>query len=130
MEKAKEWCLQPFENADGLRHAVEESMNLLHREWYEEVTAKELVAIKTAMISGPLGIATHSGHWYNCANGHPVLILETMALSWRLLTWAQFAIGECGMPMESARCPECGAPVGGHNHREVEGITRATNMED
>ena len=33
------------------------------------------------------------------------------------------------MPMEQARCPECGAPVGGENHRAVEGVTRAMDME-
>ena len=42
---------------------------------------------------------------------------------------AQFAIGECGMPMELARCPECAAPIGGQHHTLVEGATRATNME-
>ena len=41
----------------------------------------------------------------------------------------QFAIGECGMPMERAQCPECGAPVGGESHRAVEGVTRAEDME-
>jgi len=33
------------------------------------------------------------------------------------------------MPMELARCPEYGAPVGGQNHLAVDGVTRATNME-
>ncbi len=33
------------------------------------------------------------------------------------------------MPMEEARCPECGARVGGRNHQAVEGVTRATDME-
>lgn len=33
----------------------------------------------------------------------------------------QFAIVEYGMPMQLARCPECGAPIGGTNHREVAG---------
>lgn len=31
--------------------------------------------------------------------------------------------------MEVARCPECGAPVGGQSHRAVDGVTRAVNME-
>ncbi|KAJ5186321.1 hypothetical protein N7449_011085 [Penicillium cf. viridicatum] len=78
---------------------------------YETVTLEELQSIKTAMVSGRGGIATHSGHWYNCVNGHP------------------FAIGECGMPMEQARCPECGAPIGGQNHTAVEGVSRAREME-
>jgi hypothetical protein len=33
------------------------------------------------------------------------------------------------MPMELARCPECGANVGGQNHTAVGGVTRAMNME-
>ncbi|CRL28667.1 unnamed protein product [Penicillium camemberti] len=78
---------------------------------YEEVTPEELASIKIAMVGGRGGMATNSGHWYNCTNGHP------------------FAIGECGMPMQLARCPECGAPIGGHNHQAVEGVSRAEQME-
>jgi hypothetical protein len=32
--------------------------------------------------------------------------------------------------MELARCPECGAAVGGQHHRAVDGATRATSIED
>ncbi|OAG40421.1 hypothetical protein AYO21_05321 [Fonsecaea monophora] len=53
-----------------------------------------------------------SGHWYTCANNHP------------------FTVGECGMPMEQARCPQCGAPVGGQNHTPAEGVRRATELEN
>ena len=81
VEKAKELlkqayklCEQPFQNADQLRICVKENIEILGREWYEEVTAEELADIKKAMVSGRGGIATHSGHWYNCANGHPVSI--------------------------------------------------------
>lgn len=70
--KARALCKQPFQNADVLRDAVEESIKMLRKEWYELVTAEELAAIKEAMVSGPEGIGTHSGHWYNCANSHPV----------------------------------------------------------
>ena len=72
LEKARALCEQPFRNADVLRNAVEESIKLLRKEWYEIVTAEERAAIKKAMVSGSEGIATHSGHWYNCENGHPV----------------------------------------------------------
>ena len=72
LEKAKEICAQPLENADSLRRAVEDSIKLLRRQCYEVVTPEELAAIKNAIISGSQGIATHSGHWYNFANGHPV----------------------------------------------------------
>ena len=51
---------------------MRESVKLLGKEWYEDVTAEELDAVKAAMVSGPQGINTHSGHWYNCVNGHPV----------------------------------------------------------
>jgi hypothetical protein len=53
-----------------------------------------------------------TGHWYRCANGHP------------------FTVGECGMPMQLARCPECGAGVGGQNHRATEGVTHARDIEE
>ncbi|OQV06998.1 AAA domain-containing protein [Cladophialophora immunda] len=61
-----------------------------------------------AMASGFRG----SGHWYTCANNHP------------------FTVGECGMPMERARCPQCGAPVGGQDHTPAEGVRRATDLEN
>ncbi|KIW92145.1 uncharacterized protein Z519_07129 [Cladophialophora bantiana CBS 173.52] len=53
-----------------------------------------------------------SGHWYTCANNHP------------------FTVGECGLPMERASCPQCGAPVGGQNHTPAEGVRRATDLEN
>ncbi|KAJ9610540.1 hypothetical protein H2200_005317 [Cladophialophora chaetospira] len=52
-----------------------------------------------------------SGHWYTCVNGHP------------------FTVGECGMPMELARCPACRAPVGGQNHLAAEGVSHAGDLE-
>jgi hypothetical protein len=192
LEKAVELCKQPFQNAKQLKMAAEESIKLLGREWYEAVTSEELASIKQAMVGGAGGIATHSGHWYNCINGHPVRIfcffssLQSVRLQYVFyfcingpciaaacssdspptltapnsslvasnnflsynyyghalyslnlsplsaadtLILVQFAIGECGMPMEQARCPECGAPVGGSNHQVVAGVTRATDME-
>jgi len=72
LEGAEKLCEQGFRDADTLLQAVNKSLKLLQKEWYEEVTAEELEAIRKAMVSGPRGIATHSGHWYNCVNGHPV----------------------------------------------------------
>jgi len=72
LEEAREVCQQPFQNAESLRNAVEESIRLMKKEWYEVVTPEEINAIKAAMVSGSQGIASHSGHWYNCENGHPV----------------------------------------------------------
>ena len=38
------------------------------------------------------------GHWFKCPNGH------------------FYCIGECGGATEEAKCPECGAGIGGTNH--------------
>ncbi|XP_066560678.1 E3 ubiquitin-protein ligase rnf213-alpha [Amia ocellicauda] len=48
--------------------------------------------------------------WYLCPNGHPC------------------TIGECGQPMEISKCVDCGAVIGGENHRAVQGfaITQIT----
>ncbi|TNM97227.1 hypothetical protein fugu_015383 [Takifugu bimaculatus] len=52
------------------------------------------------------------GHlqWYHCPNGHPI------------------AIGECGQPMERSRCLDCGAAIGGTDHRPLEGF-HVVNLE-
>ncbi|XP_008588585.1 PREDICTED: E3 ubiquitin-protein ligase RNF213, partial [Galeopterus variegatus] len=42
--------------------------------------------------------------WYTCRNGHPC------------------SVGECGMPMERSCCVDCGAPIGGINHRPQDGF--------
>ncbi|KAF4497117.1 NFX1-type zinc finger-containing 1 [Fusarium agapanthi] len=98
-------------NSEELKERLEE-MSRLFEPQYHAIAPEELASIKSAMVSGPGGLATHSGHWYNCVNGHP------------------FAIGECGMPMEVARCPECGAPIGGTSHQPLAGVSRAHNMEN
>ncbi|KAF5851381.1 hypothetical protein GGP41_004215 [Bipolaris sorokiniana] len=106
LEQAEKLCQNSFRGRDILRKAVLSSAEMLNREFYEKVSKDEIDAIKQAMVSGPGGIATHSGHWYDCVNGHP-----------------------CGMPIQLARCPECGEPVGGQNHTVVRGVSCATAME-
>ena len=71
LEEAVKLCDQGFRGIDTLLEAANESLKLLQKS-YKEITADELEAIKRAMISGPQGIATHSGYWYNCVNGHLV----------------------------------------------------------
>ncbi|KAF5601548.1 NFX1-type zinc finger-containing protein [Fusarium subglutinans] len=97
-------------DGEKLKQKVQDHIELFHTR-HEEITPGELASIKSAMVSGTQGMATNSGYWYNCVNGHP------------------FAVGDCGMPTEVARCPECGAPVGGTNHRPLDGVTRAEEME-
>lgn len=73
--RAATLCELPFKGVKALSEAVEQSLRLLGKEFYAEVTKEEIDAIKKAMVSGPGGIATHSGHWYKCVNGHPVSTL-------------------------------------------------------
>lgn len=74
LESALLLCEQPFQHSEVLKGAVQDIIRLLQRERYETVSAEEIAAIKKAMVSGSGGIATHSGHWYNCENGHPVSV--------------------------------------------------------
>nr|XP_053646950.1 NFX1-type zinc finger-containing protein 1-like [Cherax quadricarinatus] len=39
------------------------------------------------------------GHWYKCPKGH------------------YYCIANCGRAVVESKCPECGAPIGGRNHR-------------
>ncbi|KAF2856036.1 hypothetical protein T440DRAFT_96542 [Plenodomus tracheiphilus IPT5] len=111
LEQADKLCENNFRDRDTLLQAIGHATKMLSKEFYETVSKEEMYMIKKAMVSGRGGIATHSGHWYNCVNGHP------------------FAVGECGMPMQLARCPECGEPVGGQNHTPTAGVTRAEDVE-
>ncbi|KAK2008989.1 P-loop containing nucleoside triphosphate hydrolase protein [Colletotrichum eremochloae] len=93
----------------ALEPELEAAGRMLHDGvFYNEVSVDEMRDVYAAMSRELRG----TGHWYTCANGHP------------------FTIGECGMPMERARCPECGAPVGGQNHQAVEGVRHAANIEE
>ncbi|KAJ8245187.1 hypothetical protein GJAV_G00274190 [Gymnothorax javanicus] len=56
---------------------------------------------------GPQGL-----RWYYCRNGHPC------------------TVGECGMPMEVARCLDCGAEIGGNQSRPVAGFSLANIQGD
>lgn len=99
LSKSEEW-----------KERVQETMRAL-KSPHKVITNKELVYNKNARIGGHAGMVTTSALWYNCINGHP------------------FAVGDCGMSTEVARCRECGAPVGGTNPRPLDGVTRAEEME-
>lgn len=88
-------------------------------EFHAAVTAAERKAIATAMQAEFSG----TGHWYTCRNGHPVILHHEEANK-------KFTVGECGMPMERARCPECGEPVGGQSHQPAEGVSRTAEFDN
>lgn len=51
------------------------------------------------------------GHWHKCPNGHI------------------YVIGDCGGAMESRRCPDCTATIGGGNHALASGNQVASEMD-
>ena len=57
-----------------------------------------------------MGFAT-TGHWYQCPNGHV------------------YSIGECGGAMVESNCNECGARIGGSQHRLLNTNSVATIMD-
>uniref|UniRef100_A0A3B4AX81 RZ-type domain-containing protein n=1 Tax=Periophthalmus magnuspinnatus TaxID=409849 RepID=A0A3B4AX81_9GOBI len=51
------------------------------------------------------------GHWFKCPNGHVYLI------------------SDCGGAMESRKCPDCNAVIGGASHRVASGNQLASEMD-
>ena len=99
--------MRNFPSAKALLPELELARKELRGSFYSSVSLEERTAVYRAMSQEFLG----TGHWYTCERGHP------------------FTIGECGMPMEQAHCPECGAHIGGQHHRPVEGVQHDTEME-
>lgn len=93
----------------GMPAEVSEAEKMLRdATFYAPVTNSEKAAVYAAMAQSFQG----TGHWYYCVNGHP------------------FTVGECGMPMQTAVCPQCGAEVGGTNHQAVAGVRRAMDLDE
>jgi hypothetical protein len=91
-----------------MRNEVEEVEKMLRDStFYMLVSNEEKAAVYAAMAYDFRG----TGHWYYCENGH------------------LFTIGECGMPMETSQCPQCGSPVGGYDHQAIGGVRPATDLE-
>jgi hypothetical protein len=95
LEKAHKLCEQPFNGASAFSIAIERYLSLLGKEFYEEVTKAELDAIKKAMLGGRQGIATHSGHWYNCINGHTVSFIQPIVFDFANMSSLLLVSVEC-----------------------------------
>ncbi len=100
--------MHPGQTAGMLSEVSEAETMLRDATFYAPVTNAEKAAVYAAMAQSFQG----TGHWYYCANGHP------------------FIVGECGMPMETARCPQYGATVGGTHHQPAAGVTRAADLDE
>lgn len=108
LETAREICKAHPGQTKGMMEEVDDVIRMLREStFYATVTNQEKAAVYAAMANELRG----TGHWYYCVNGHP------------------FTVGECGMPMQTSVCPQCGSPVGGQGHLSVEGVTRAADMD-
>ncbi|OMP88721.1 NFX1-type zinc finger-containing protein 1 [Diplodia seriata] len=106
---ARAICTLHPSSTSGLDDEADTLEKMLRQEstFFAVVTSEERRAVLAAMAAEFRG----TGHWYYCANGHP------------------FTVGECGMPMQLAVCPQCGAAAGGQGHVPAEGVTRAEDLE-
>jgi len=104
LDLAETLCDQYPDQTNAIAHGVSEVRRTLEEASYES----EMRMVVTAMAGEVRG----TGHWYTCENGHP------------------FLVGECGMPMEQARCSACAAPIGGQDHQAVEGVQHANEIEE
>lgn len=108
IEHASEVSKQHPEQVKGMSDQFDTVRRMLNDgTFYSIVTSQETQEVYAALSQEFRG----TGHWYRCVNGHP------------------FTIGECGMPMETSLCPQCGAQVGGHHHSIVAGVTRDEEFE-
>ncbi|KAI8513635.1 hypothetical protein Bbelb_079590 [Branchiostoma belcheri] len=76
----------------------------VHHSYFPTMPEDMLMEVRQALAAQSLG-------WYQCTNGHP------------------YSIGECHKPMEESRCPDCGAAIGGLDHRPVQGVQDARNND-
>ncbi|KAF8856068.1 P-loop containing nucleoside triphosphate hydrolase protein [Acephala macrosclerotiorum] len=108
LQQAKQVCVAHAGQTKGMINEIEEVEKMLRDStFYMPVTNEEKAAVYAAMARDFRG----TGHWYYCVNGHP------------------FTVGECGMPMQTSTCPQCGETVGGTNHTAAEGVRQADDLE-
>ncbi|KAH8147328.1 uncharacterized protein LAJ45_08484 [Morchella importuna] len=100
-----------FTGVDGMKEMLEVVRRQLSGgTFYQDITDQEMETVVRAM-KKHLTFEFSTGRWYYCQNGHP------------------FTVGECGMPMEQVKCPECNAPVGGTNHNPAAGVRSAAELD-
>ncbi|CAD0045335.1 unnamed protein product, partial [Aureobasidium pullulans] len=105
--QARNFC-DEHPQARVVHSEIEEVEKMLREStFYSPVTNEDMKNVVAAMAREFRG----TGHWYRCENGHP------------------FTVGECGMPMQTARCPQCGGLIGGQSHQPAAGVTHANDLE-
>ncbi|NXI41700.1 RN213 ligase, partial [Galbula dea] len=79
--------------------------NLAFHPWTMEVKGRGFTNVWLIVLSCFFPLAA-------CPNGHPC------------------AVGECGLPMETSYCLDCGARVGGEHHKPLHGFHHIRSTED
>ena len=109
LDKAEYLCQSHPGQTGGMLEEVNETRAMIRDStFYMPVSNEEKAQVYAAMARDFQG----TGHWYYCVNGHP------------------YTVGECGMPMQTSTCPQCGAAVGGQSHESVEGATHAADLDE
>ncbi|KAI4718642.1 hypothetical protein E4T48_05160 [Aureobasidium sp. EXF-10727] len=107
LEEARNFC-DEHSAARAVASEIEDVGKMLRGgTFYQPVNSEEMREVVAAMATEFSG----TGHWWQCENGHP------------------FTIGECGMPMQTARCPQCNGLIGGQGHQAAAGVTHAEDIE-
>ncbi|KAJ2949110.1 hypothetical protein O0L34_g6049 [Tuta absoluta] len=91
------------------RYNGKEGLQSLRR--LQEVMKVSGMAVKQERELIVKAIGLKAGHWYKCENGH------------------FYCIGECGGAMQTSRCVECNAVIGGQNHRLETSNSHAPEMD-
>ena len=96
---------------DGLKLTpeIEEQVGALIAHFNKKYSVSGLTKAERVEIVKAIGLAR--GHWFKCPNGHV------------------YCIGECGGATEIAKCPECGAKIGGTNHQLLQDNQLAREMD-
>jgi hypothetical protein len=99
--KRKEGTLQSHSSWPSFLKSLEETKRrVLGLPFYQSVSEAEKKAVFLAMGKDVgTAVGSYGGHWYYCPNGHI------------------YTIGECGGAMQESTCNECGARIGGGQHR-------------
>lgn len=99
----------------NLPEQLERWIKILPR--YNEITPAELQSVQNAMLIGRDGLATHSGHWYQCSSGHRVshISLTSLPFSHMSIILSNNSAPSHSLPSANAVCP-----WKKHNVRNVE----------
>ncbi|EGD81489.1 hypothetical protein PTSG_02206 [Salpingoeca rosetta] len=87
------------------------------RSWLGELVVSPASSSKAYIVTIPgneLALIFNSSPyvgWYRCPNGH------------------LYSVGECTMPMQQSRCPDCKKSIGGLNHNMLSTNTRISDSE-